>query len=378
MFSVSSVMKEDAMVPSYVNFSDYLHNGPYQSRVAHVLQCLNPHLVHMPPDRVQHDLITVLQSPMTLRQRMYILYTLGILAFHQKEYRPAMRYGQAAYAIARDSEDAGSLVTISNMAGVASHELHWFGQSYTYFQRAQDALNQLGDLSSAWTTYETMECLAIEAFILARYDDARRHVRDARALAHLSGWTHAIVRLDWIEALLYQWKQEPLTALQLILTALQEYEKQAHPVEYSHVQITCADILLDCAESVLDIDKIARWVQQSQSHLHHAFASSVTEGDVVGECQALLVQARALRLAQDGEDGLAIIENVTRRAEALRDAPLLAQAHTARGDMYDAQGNPLTARLFYHKAINALKHSDAQAYLLKPQRAIWAMQEMCL
>jgi tetratricopeptide (TPR) repeat protein len=239
--------------------------------------------------------------------------------------------------------------------------------------------------------------LASHYFLLGRFDLSSRSLHEAQTLAGaieppsappsqppLDQKSLETIRLStaavaWTRALSHRWQGKLDEAYHQAESALGKYETLGSVHSRSRLHVVIADILLDKVDATridttaTEFDLLAR---SARSHTTQALSLTAAAPDPAGEGMALLTLARLSRLVRWNESRHSLIESVIRRARALSDAPLLAQAYTALGEEFAVQAEHESAMTCFRIALDMLKHSDATAMAVWPRRALLRASEM--
>jgi tetratricopeptide (TPR) repeat protein len=212
------------------------------------------------------------------------------------------------------------------------------------------------------------------AFYSGRYDEAERLLHEARARTLLTPQPGSqrltSATLDWLQALLYRWRNQPALALDPAQAAADVYIEAGSPASAARIQTVLADIELDLAKRLPEGTARAQHIARARGHLHLATRLATEAYDEHGQEMAHLRAIRLAQVAQPGQSQQRRIERVVRVARRLRDDLVLADALTLLGDDLSAQGQIEPAINQYRQVIGLLDGGQAPAVAVWARRAL--------
>jgi hypothetical protein len=336
--------------------------------------------------------------PMAAEQRMRVYYILGVSLAGGDSFESALTWLDKAWQIAESLDDVDALVEIACQQGAANAQLlHLIEAVEDHFV----CLNMLGRLRTIESTlaaqYETLELdivlrLAMNLSLLGEFEAAEQHLSVARDLVRrVPDAKMQAATIHWIESNVCRWTNQLDRALRLALVAADLLEDASY-LGYGRIQTVVAEIALDLAESFMtDAPSHAHdtYTQIAGPYIKRARYLARDGQDDPGECQAQLARARYDRIQGTNTDRTLIIRSVIRRAQRLKDMPILIQAYTELGEEFatrarfhelhgrqaEAKEMRTQARRAYQMAIDQLENADAIVLIGKARRGIRRLEE---
>lgn len=233
-----------------------------------------------------------------------------------------------------------------------------------------------GKLSDDTLEMDLLTQLAGAEFYLGEYITVRQRLDDAMTIRRrtkiepLTG-----VMVDWMEALLYRWSQQPARALQPALVAAQVHTELGTPASAARIQLFTADVQLDLADAFpLGSDRDGQ-IAAAGEHVLLAQELAEEAHDEVGSNLALLTEIRYSRMAGENERRVSLIEEIIHAARRLGDTALLVQAYTNLGDELVALRRPDAALDCYQQSLDIVAGGELMALAAWSQRALHHARE---
>ncbi|MBA3822807.1 MAG: hypothetical protein H0X24_02740 [Ktedonobacterales bacterium] len=368
------------MILTYLNVPDHRHDQEHRDYAPQLARDLT--VAYAGHRQMEYDDLTLLLLPWLTRrktpmQHMRLLFMLGLGALRSGSHALTLQYVADAMTVARYIEDPGAFVVLAKLAASACYDMQLFGQAYRYTVQTLSALGALSpDDVDARVRYQVYERLAIDSFLLARYDESLVFLQQAHTLIGQHSWDRERARWHWIDAQVLRWRREFKRAFQAIELVQEYYETSPDLMERGRFHGVHAEITLDCAELAMQTTDRPQLLKIAERHCHAALDDTRLSQDLAGEGLAFLAQARLSRSIPQIMGDHEYIDRAAAIAERLHDIPLLAQVWTARGDSMRWHGNFSAAQQCYQETLTILKHSDAQAYRQKSERILLLGQEM--
>jgi tetratricopeptide (TPR) repeat protein len=328
-----------------------------------------------------------LSLAMSSRQRMRTHYALGSALLGINEDREGILALNEAIHCASDLPDPGAFAELAYLASAASAHSFLYQMAADYARTAYGILRFLArDQVSADVELEmsVLTILAASEFSLAQYPAAEQHLQLARRLTSPSlDNSRSIASIAWMESLLYRWSGQPERALRHVLPALDTYIRTAgSPAALSSVaRLSCvvSDIALDLAQTVsAENSPTARasYLTLAHPHVERALLTATESNDDIGECLAVLTQARYDSLAGRNVDRIQVIETIIQRARELPDISLLAHGYTVLAEGYSALGEKEAALTCYRRTLETVDGTDIPSMGTFARRQLLLAQEM--
>lgn len=330
----------------------------------------------------EHVVMPYLSWPMSLGQRLRLLFIRANAAHQREDYQQAAILLEEAISICTDLEGQGELAQLALVSAEAHHALQEFSQAARIAGKGLDAWTGLArstDPADITMEIDLRDRYSLELFLVGHYDDALKQCYKASALTRSQAASRetalAAAALDWTLALLHRWHGNYKLARQHVLAALPIYIQWGHPDELARLRVVVADISLDLIMPVgTGIPRHYREDLLAQARLCLAQALGAMTDDPAGMCMAELAEARLSRALAMNEDRVAKLESLGQVAEQLHDLPLLAQVYTALGDEFGSSGEAERESQFncYRRALGVAEASQAPAY------SVWARRGLLL
>jgi tetratricopeptide (TPR) repeat protein len=319
---------------------------------------------------------------MARQQRLRVFYVMGLASAAIGDYDSALAWLDEAVLLAHQLCDAGALVDLLYARGAALRGLNRYGEA------ADDYADCLA-LFRAEKLVDTPLGPAIELDLLAhlggftfysgQYDVAERLLHEARARMLLAPQADSspltLATLNWIQALLYRWRNQPDLALNPAQVAADVYIEAGPPGSASRMWASLADVELDLGERLPDGTAHQQHIARARQHLHLATSLAAEAHDKIGQEFVRVRCIRLDRLARSNQSQLLRIEHVLRAAHRLHDEAVLADALTALGDELAAQGQVASAIDQYRQVIGLLDGSQVTAMGVWARRALHDLLE---
>ena len=342
-------------------------------------------------------LVPIVHAEMSVSQRLRLLRVLSVCAHAEGRFEASVNLVTEAMELATQTNDLMAYYDLGSIGAIASHDWQRFDLAADYYGIALDALQSTRAEVPTANLDETFaisgECslltsLGIEAFLLADYEQAQQHLRQAHQRLQLLPASSPQMkklegRMRWMNACVARWKGEWRLAQQEAIAALALYESSARPIEIGRLHVVIADLYLDevaplggrhIMRGVSDGERNAA-LDRTGPHLLRALALTHAEGDSTGEGLAMLAHGRYLCAIGSHQEAIVRILEVEDLAFQLRDYPLLAQALTVHGDAHVGLSELGEATACYELALDTVSYSHAPAYEKWPMRAILTRQE---
>lgn len=229
--------------------------------------------------------------------------------------------------------------------------------------------------------------LAGVQFFRARFMDCQTLLNDAHTLlarlrspgSDLAPARQEWAGVEWMQALVDQWKGAPEHALIHAMSAADVYQSSGSAGPSARIQFIVADIALDLCEAAAPSPESSQrqaFLAFADSYLERALSLARASGDHTGEALVLLGSARHARLRGHSGESLALIERVARTAIRSADVALIAQSLTALGDAFGARGEHETALNLYRETLDVLEDYDVPAFGARAYRALLRASEL--
>jgi tetratricopeptide (TPR) repeat protein len=336
-------------------------------------------------DEAEHLVTPYVTWPMSVAQRLRLLFILAASAQDHQDYKQAIAFIEEAMALCVALDGRAEFAQLALLGAEAHHNL----------QRFANAAFIAGEGLSAWLDLKVSnnptdlnleidlrDRYSLELFLLGRYEDALTQSYRAFTLAKSQPATRQTALraagLDWTIALLQRWRGNYKLAQQHILSSLAIYERLGSPNELSRLRIVAADITLDMLVPLgVGIPYHYREDLIQLAHLYITQALNAITVDPAAKCMGLLAKARFSRTLSMNEGRFTQLESLGHVAEQLYDLPLLAQVYTALGDEFGAAGKAETESQLncYRRALGVVEASQAPAYSVWPRRALLRQEE---
>lgn len=183
--------------------------------------------------------------------------------------------------------------------------------------------------------------------------------------------------MTWVWALLLRWRRQPNAALQALAQAMNLFETSEFKLDAARLYAVAADVAIDIAQDMPPGSTRDDFVDMAEKRANTAGAYASQQGDIAGVALADLAQCRIGRVRPNGESRVALISRTLDLSEHRLhgDIALRAQALTAMGDEYGAEGKSEEAADRYRAALAVLEGSEMAAMGAWARRGLLMGQE---
>jgi tetratricopeptide (TPR) repeat protein len=357
----------------------------YSPEVAKVLSNAYRHLRHISARldtfaNVYQLVIGHIDHLMSARQRMHASYLLGSACMAIGEPALALDYlGEALEIATLGLEDAKASAVLAYLHGIAHSWLLQYREAADDLCDVLDIVRALAEESSPKTSAFELTVLGNLAgfeFIVTEYEKSMQHLREATPLLrqrkdHMLG----VGTIEWIWALIYRWRGKTSEALHRALVASEYYASGDAPASLGRIETIVAEIALDQAEFFGRGDSHSAFLTIAGPYVHRGLALARESHDAMGECLALLTQARLSRVAKRNEDRIPDLERIIKTARRAGDGALLASSMTELGHELILRSETSSALRCYHKAVLLAETCGTPAMGRYAERALLLHQE---
>jgi tetratricopeptide (TPR) repeat protein len=304
-------------------------------------------------------------------QRLRIYYVLALGLDAANEPSECLEWLDEALEVAVRLDDFSAISKIYMLRASACKLLFRYRDVADHYRTSRALLwMHAVDLGEPADPLAMVHLLAHEAsarFHLGDFSETERLLDEASHLVP-PGAAHTLEAstVDWLQALLYRWRERPQEAWYPALHAAQAYMRAGRSPSAVRIQTVVADIALDLARDAGGGTKRDTMLEAAASHLGRALEMAEAIGDERGQVLTRLIDARASRMRHDNRSRVGLIEVLAREGRHFHDDALQAQAFTALGDELVAQGEQESGLGCYREVFGLLDGSEA------PVLAIWA------
>jgi tetratricopeptide (TPR) repeat protein len=331
-------------------------------------------------------LAACLHLPMSSRQRMRAQYVLGMSFAAVGDMSKALGCLDEALELALGLRAFEAYAVCAYLCGAILGASSQRQAATRYLALALEALREAGagteQSPDPPLEVDILLGLSSQHFLLARFQTAERYLIEAKERLHpTEDSRRQAAMLEWITALLLQWRGNAATGLHHALAAADTLAGSNNAPSYGRIQTVVAEIALDLAEMAPaegSLQGKTAYLVLAHPYIDRALALARKTGaqDEPGEGLALLAHVRYARLSGADNDGLGEIETVLRTAKWLNDIPLQGQAMTSMGHELAARGDEEQAANCYRAAVDTLTLSEVPALGIRARRGLLLASEM--
>jgi hypothetical protein len=231
--------------------------------------------------------------------------------------------------------------------------------------------------------FHVLGLCALTRFCLGDFEAVKPQLGDAELtfmrLPSPDGPSHLrLASLRWTAALVDSWRGASLIALWHASQALPVYRELGSHIEQARLLLQTASIELDAPAGRLPGEPSHTHddlIVRAWQHLDEALVQLGFESDPAADALFRLVYAKFSRASNRNEDRIALLVNIDRRFQGLRDLPGRGQAFTALGDEFSLLGERESSLVCYTIALDMLSRSDAPGLAVWPRRALLRERE---
>ena len=317
-------------------------------------------------------------SRMSIRQRMHLYFIFALAQAACDNYQQALFWIDEALPLSLRLPEVGDQAELLfqragfNRAELALAEAQADMHDCLLIIESYHA--QLGTDGSA-DSLHVLPHLATYEYFTVDFEAAARHVKASRTLAaKVPNSTFEVAAAEWVQANLYRLRRQPERAFRPALQICETYARESTPVSQERAEVFVAQTSLELAELVSGSDRNAL-LALALPHIERAEWLAIETADRPGQGLTTLMRAYYARLSAMGSNRVAAIEAVIQLAQDIEDIAVLAQAHSALGDEFTAQGEAESARTCYRKTIDVVSRSELPVLAIPARRALHAFEE---
>ncbi len=323
------------------------------------------------------DIRQFLDTRMARQQHLRVFYVISLATAAIGDFDTTLSWLDEAMLLAHGLHDVGALVDLLYLHGAANRGRNHMGEAANDYEVCLTLLRSENLFSTPLgptVELELLTQLGGFAFYSGRFDAAERLLHEARTRTLLGSQIDSprltLATLDWLQALLYRWRNQPELALTPAQSAADVYIEIGSPPSAARIRAILADIELDLAERLPGGTARQRRITSAQDHLHLAIRLAREAQDTIGKQFVHLRAIRLDRLVQRDQSQLRRIEHVLRAARRFHDEAVLAEALTCLGDELITQGQRASALDQYRQVIDVLAGTQIPAVGVWAQRAL--------
>jgi len=344
-------------------------------------------------DAAMAHLRPVLDATMSKRQRLHVLFLVGMILANADHPSPALDPIDMAIELALELDSARAQADLLILRASVNHTLAQVPDMAEDMRLAIELL--AGGVGAApgtarvdaGTRADLLLKSAMSEFLLGHADSCDRllgHAAAALAAASVDGGLREAL-LRWTRAMLLRWRGEPEGALPLAMAAAETYAARGQAGSASRAHTLVVEIAADLAERFPPATPAPGgpraggphprdiFVAIAEPYLQRAISLAREDQMESSEVMAMIAGARVQLLRGDPGDRAPQLVQHAERARQEQDMYVAAQAYTQLGREYEARGDVPAAIRHYRLAVDVLRESEAVALGLWAQRALWRL-----
>lgn len=359
---------------------------PHLKKIYHMVGRSTPGHPHAGLNE-QLDIINgLLGGSLAPAQRLRALYMGAVARNLQRDYADALDWLAQAIDLVPSAGTSGDQVDLLYLHGLISRSMGMVGRSARSLHDCLGLYHEsigAGGAGNPAFEVSVLVQLAAAAFFLAQYQAAEKYLEDGRTLLRRvpvperDATKVGAGTMTWVWALLLRWRRQPNAALQALAQAMNLFETSEFKLDAARLYAVAADVAIDIAQDMPPGSTRDDFVDMAEKRANTAGAYASQQGDIAGVALADLAQCRIGRVRPNGESRVALISRTLDLSEHRLhgDIALRAQALTAMGDEYGAEGKSEEAADRYRAALAVLEGSEMAAMGAWARRGLLMGQE---